>query len=121
MIEFLCVYVYVHNLYYQVIKQKLHSSNGPLAPNKHLHKMTDETFTFLKSRHQFWKSQTTRKAPKSSGSRKITPKDNIQVFNLDSIFLMEEDNPLKEKVEVINEEYKLKKCYNFQDMYDAAG
>ena len=31
---------------------------------------------------------------------------------------MEDDNPLKEKEEVIEEKFKLKKYYDFQDMYE---
>ena len=75
---------------------------------------------FLKSRHSFWKSNSSRKSRTSSlnNTNKNESADSTLEFHLANIQFLDDDNPLKEKVEVIEEKFKLKKYYNFQDMYD---
>ena len=86
-----------------------------MPQNKSLEFVTNETLGFLKSRHKFWKSNASRKsrtAPTSESSKRSLE------FDLSNIQFLEDDNPLQEKVEVIEEKFKLKKYYDFQDMYE---
>ena len=100
-----------------MILQKIQGVKGPLPPNKHLQRITRDTLGFLESRHRFWMSnsaKTRRVNNKSKGKRT----ERILEFDSSNIQFLEDDNPLKEEVEVIEEKFKLKKYYNFQDMYD---
>jgi hypothetical protein len=75
---------------------------------------------FLKSRHRFWKSNSSRKSRTGSlnNSNIDHSTDRTLEFHLANIQFLDDDNPLKEKVEVVEEKFKLNKYYNFQDMYD---
>ena len=99
----------------KAINASIQGLNGPLPQNKRLQVVTDETFGYLKSRHKFWKSNTSRKVRANTSSAYI---DRSLEFDLSNIQFLEDDNPLKEKVEVIEEKFKLKKYYNFEDMYE---
>ena len=70
---------------------------------------------FLKSRHKFWKSNTSRKNRIDATSASL---DRSLEFDLSNIQFLEDDNPLKEKVDVIEEKFQLKKYYDFTDMYE---
>ena len=78
--------------------------------------LTGETLDFLNSRHLFWKNNSTKRSTNNS------TQNVSRMLDFDSIGLsfLEDDNPLKDSVEVIDEKYKLKKYYNFEDMYDAS-
>ena len=99
----------------KAINASIQGLNGPLPQNKRLQVITGETFGYLKSRHKFWKSNTSRKVRANTSSAYI---DRSLEFDLSNIQFLEDDNPLKEKVEVIEEKFKLKKYYNFEDMYE---
>ena len=86
-----------------------------MPQNKSLEFVTNETLGFLKSRHKFWKSNASRKSRTDSTSE--SSKRSLE-FDLSNIQFLEDDNPLQEKVEVIEEKFKLKKYYDFQDMYE---
>ena len=77
-----------------------------------------ETLGFLKSRHRFWKSNSSRKS-RNGKSTDVKKKflDRTLELDLSNIQFLDDDNPLQEKVEVVEEKFKLKKYYNFQDMY----
>ena len=99
----------------KAINDRIHGLKGPLPQNKSLELATNETLGFLKSRHKFWKSNISRKSRTDSTS---TSFDRCLEFDLSNIQFLEDDNPLKEKEEVIEEKFKLKKYYDFQDMYE---
>ena len=103
-----------------MINKKIQDLKGPLRVNHNLQSITDETLAFLRRRHRFWQSNLSKTSrPNNGKSTSKSPSfDGVVDFNPSNIQFLDDDNPLKEKGEVIEERFKLKKYYDFTDMYD---
>ena len=88
--------------------------------NHKLQAITDETLVFLRRRHRFWQSNLSKTSRPNVGkmSSKSSSFDGVIDFNPSNIQFLDDDNPLKEKGEVIEERFQLKKYYDFTDMYE---
>ena len=103
-----------------MINKKIQDLKGPLCVNHNLQSITDETLAFLRRRHQFWQTNLSKTSRPNVGqkSRKSPSFDEVIDFNPSNIQFLDDDNPLKEKGEFIEERFQLKKYYDFTDMYD---
>ena len=103
-----------------MINKKIQDLKGPLAVNHNLQSITDETLAFLRRRHRFWQSNLSKTSRPNVGksTSKSSSFDGVVDFNPSNIQFLDDDNPLKEKGEVIEERFQLKKYYDFTDMYD---
>ena len=103
-----------------MINKKIQDLKGPLRVNHNLQSIADETLAFLRRRHQFWQTNLSKTSrpnveQNTNGSSSF---DGVIDFNPSNIQFLDDDNPLKEKGEVIEERFQLKKYYDFTDMYD---
>ena len=103
-----------------MINKKIQDLKGPLRVNHNLQSIADETLAFLRRRHQFWQTNLSKTSRPNVGqkSSKSPSFDGVIDFNPSNIQFLDDDNPLKEKGEVIEERFQLKKYYDFTDMYD---
>ena len=103
-----------------MINKKIQDLKGPLRVNHNLQSIADETLAFLRRRHQFWQTNLSKTSRPNVGqsSNKSPSFDGVIDFNPSNIQFLDDDNPLKEKGEVIEERFQLKKYYDFTDMYD---
>ena len=103
-----------------MINKKIQDLKGPLRVNHKLQAITDETLVFLRRRHRFWQSNLSKTSRPNVGkmSSKSSSFDGVIDFNPSNIQFLDDDNPLKEKGEVIEERFQLKKYYDFTDMYE---
>ena len=103
-----------------MINKKIQDLKGPLRVNHNLRSIADETLAFLRRRHRFWQTNLSKTSRPNVGqsSSKYPPFDGVIDFNPSNIQFLDDDNPLKEKGEVIEERFQLKKYYDFTDMYD---
>ena len=103
-----------------MINKKIQDLKGPLRVNHNLQSIADETLAFLRRRHQFWQTNLSKTSrpnveQNTNGSSSF---DGVIDFNPSNIQFLDDDNPLKEKGEVSEERFQLKKYYDFTDMYD---